>query len=513
MVLDAFPRLFDLVTLVAMTREENMSSDIGKTLLQERHLGGVLFGGGWRAAANVVDAVEPATGATLGRVGMASPAAVAEAAARARLAQPAWAATAYERRAEILRKAAQVAEGHRAEIAGWIVRESGSVPAKAEFEVALTIKALYEAAAMPSQAAGAVLPSQPGRLSFAKRRPIGVVGVISPFNFPLYLAMRAVAPAIAVGNAVVLKPDPRTALCGGHVIARLFEEAGLPEGVLAVLPGDGAAGAALTDDRNIGMIQFTGSTAAGRRVGEAAGRNLKKVSLELGGKNSFIVLDDADLDLAVRNAVWSVYLHQGQICMSAGRVLVQSGIAEKFTAKLADHAGRLPVGDPASGQVALGPLINRAQADHALGIVKAAVAGGAKLEAGGSSDGLFFQPTVLAGVLPGNPAFAEEIFAPVAVVTTFDTDEEAVALANDTDYGLSAAIVSRNVGRALALGERLNVGLLHINDATVNDEVVNPFGGVGASGNGTSIGGPANWEEFTQWQWVTIRAEPPAYPL
>lgn len=482
-------------------------------LLNERHLGGVVFAGGWIKPANALDAIEPATGAKLGRIGMASPVDIADAARRARQAQPAWVATVYERRAEILRKAARIAEDNRAEIANWILRESGSVQPKAEFEVALTIKALYEASAMPSQAAGAVLPSEPGRISLAKRRPIGVVGVISPFNFPLYLAMRAVAPAIAVGNAVVLKPDPRTALCGGHVIARLFEEAGLPEDVLAVLPGDGAAGAALTENKDVGMIQFTGSTSAGRRVGEAAGRNLKKVSLELGGKNSFIVLDDADLDLAVKNAVWSVYLHQGQICMSAGRVLVQAGIAGEFSRRLAEHAAKLPVGDPASGQVALGPIINRGQADHALGIVDAAVASGAKLAVGGKSDGLFFQPTVLTDVRPDNPAFNEEIFAPVAVVTTFDTDEEAIALANDTDYGLSAAIISRNVGRALALGEKLNVGLLHINDSTVNDDVVNPFGGVGASGNGTSIGGPANWEEFTQWQWVTIKAEAPAYPL
>lgn len=199
--------------------------------------------------------------------------------------------------------------------------------------------------------------------------------------------------------------------------------------------------------------------------------------------------------------------------MSAGRILVQSGIAEEFSRRLAAHAAGLPVGDPATGQVALGPMINQNQVDHALAIVKAAVANGATLAAGGSADGLFFQPTVLTGVRPGNPAFTEEIFAPVAVLTVFDRDEDAIALANDTEYGLSAAIVSRSVGRALALGERLNVGLLHINDSTVNDEVVNPFGGVGASGNGASIGGPANWEEFTQWQWVTVKAEAPAYPL
>ncbi|MCE6076928.1 benzaldehyde dehydrogenase [Agrobacterium vitis] len=481
--------------------------------IKPEHLNGVAFDGGWKSLGRMQETVEPASGKTLGKIAMATAQDIAAAATMSRKAQPTWAATAYERRSEILRNAARIAENNRDEIVDWIVRESGSTVPKAAFEVALTIKALFEASAMPSQAAGQVLPTQPGRLNLARRRAIGVVGVISPFNFPLYLAMRAIAPAIAVGNGVVLKPDPRTAICGGHVIARLFEEAGLPTGILSVLPGDGEAGAALCNAPDIGMIQFTGSTAAGRRVGEAAGRNLKKVSLELGGKNSFIVLDDADLDLAVKNAVWSTYLHQGQICMSAGRILVQAGIAQEFTRRLAEHAATLTSGDPASGQVALGPLINQAQLDHAARSVEAAVTGGAKVVAGGGHDGLFFQPTVLLGVNPDNPAFHEEIFGPVAVVTVFEKDEDAIALANDTDYGLSGAIVSRSIGRALAIGERLNVGLLHINDATVNDEVINPFGGVGASGNGTSIGGPANWEEFTQWQWVTIKADAPAYPL
>ncbi|MGE8456290.1 MAG: aldehyde dehydrogenase family protein, partial [Pseudomonas alloputida] len=320
-------------------------------------------------------------------------------------------------------------------------------------------------------------------------------------------------PALATGNAVVLKPDPRTAVCGGHVIARIFELAGLPAGVLHVLPGGAEAGAALTASPCVAMIQFTGSTAAGRKVGEAAGRHLKKVSLELGGKNSLIILDDADLDLAIANTAWGVYLHQGQICMSTGRLLVQQGIYEAFVERLVAKARSLTVGDPASSHVHLGPLINAAQRDNALRIVDAARAAGATLATGGSADGLFFQPTVLSDVQRDNPAFHEEIFGPVAVVVPFDSDEQAVELANDTDYGLSAAILSRDIGRALRLGEQLRTGLLHINDQTVNDEVINPFGGVGASGNGTSIGGAANWEEFTQWQWLTLKGEAPAYPL
>jgi benzaldehyde dehydrogenase (NAD) len=474
----------------------------------------LLFTGTWEAGAVAATAVlEPATGNLLGHIGNADAGQVAASAKAASAAQSAWYQQPYDERSAVLRKAAQVAEHHFDTIVDWLVRESGSTRAKAAFETTLSIKVLHESAGLPSRSQGEVLPSTSGRLSLARRRPLGVVGVISPFNFPLYLAIRAVAPALATGNAVVLKPDPRTAVCGGFVIARLFELAGLPAGLLHVLPGGAEAGAALTSDPHVAMIQFTGSTGAGRKVGEAAGRHLKKVSLELGGKNSLIVLDDADLDLALANAAWGVYLHQGQICMSTGRLLVQRGIYQRFLERLVAKAKRLTVGDPATANVDLGPLINAQQRDHAHRVVQAAQQAGAKLDAGGGYEGLFFEPTVLSDVTRDNPAFNEEIFAPVAVVVPFDTDEEAIALANDTEYGLSAAVLSRDVGRALKLGERLRVGLLHINDQTVNDEVINPFGGVGASGNGASIGGPANWEEFTQWQWLTVKSDAPAYPL
>jgi benzaldehyde dehydrogenase (NAD) len=474
---------------------------------------GKLFDGQWSESTMTSAVIEPATGAELGQVGMVDAAGIAASAAAAATAQTEWAQAPYEERAAVLRRAARLAEQYADDIIGWIVRESGGTKLKAAFENTVNVKALHEAAGLPSRSIGEILPSVPGRLSLARRRPLGVIGVISPFNFPLYLAMRAVAPALALGNAVVLKPDPRTAVCGGFVIARLFELAGLPAGLLHVVPGDGVAGAAITSDPNIAMIQFTGSTAAGRKVGEAAGKNLKKVSLELGGKNSLIVLDDADLDLAVSNTAWGVYLHQGQICMATGRVLVQRGVYEPFLAKLTAKAESLTVGNPATEEVALGPLINESQRDHAAKLLAQAQEAGARVETGGSYHKLFFEPTVLSNVSRLNPAFREELFAPVAIVVPFDTDDEAVELANDSEYGLSMAVVSSNVGRAMALGERLRAGLLHINDQTVQDDVINPFGGVGASGNGTSIGGPANWEEFTQWQWMTVRGEAPAYPL
>jgi benzaldehyde dehydrogenase (NAD) len=483
-----------------------------ETLLPNEVWNKRLFTGRWEAGECADTAVtSPGNGRQLGLLANAGAAQVERSASQAARAQRDWYALPYDERAKVMRKAAALAEQY--EIAGWIVEESGSTQPKASFEAAISVKSLHEACALPSRSQGEVLPSTAGRLSIARRRPLGVIGVISPFNFPLYLAMRAVAPALATGNAVVLKPDPRTAVCGGHIIARIFELAGLPAGVLHVLPGGAEAGAALTSSPSVAMIQFTGSTAAGRKVGEAAGRHLKKVSLELGGKNSLIILDDADLDLAIANATWGVYLHQGQICMSTGRVLVQRGIYDAFLQRLVAKARSLTVGDPSTAQVHLGPLINTAQRDNALRIVEAARAAGATLETGGSADGLFFQATVLSGVKRDNPAFNEEIFGPVAVVVPFDSDEEAVALANDTEYGLSAAILSRDTGRALRLGEQLRTGLLHINDQTVNDEVINPFGGVGASGNGASIGGAANWEEFTQWQWLTLKGEAPAYPL
>jgi len=484
-----------------------------EALLSPSVWNGLGFLGGWAPLHATRDVVEPATGKRLGSIGMADAADIERAAAAASHAQLAWAASSYERRAEIVRAAARAFREATDDVVDWIVRESGSVRAKAHFELAITIKALEEAAGLPSQPTGHVLASQASVISFAKRMPLGVVGVISPFNFPLYLAMRAVAPALALGNAVVLKPDPRTAVCGGFAIARAFEQAGLPAGVLHVVPGDGGAGAALCASPDVNMIQFTGSTAAGRLVGESAGKHLKKVSLELGGKNSLIVLDDADLDLAVKNATFGSFFHQGQICMSTGRILVDAKIVAEFTRRLADHAKSIPVGDPTREDVALGPIIDDKQLRGIVTLVDATVAAGASVAAGGTASGPFYPATVLANVRPGMPAFEREVFGPVALVTSFATDDEAVALANGTEYGLSAGIISKNVARAIALGDRLRSGILHVNDQTVADDIINPFGGVGASGNGTSVGGPSNPDEYSQWRWITIKGEAPAYPM
>lgn len=484
-----------------------------KTFLSEDQWNGKLHSGGWVSADATLDVKEPATGELLTSVGLASAKQVHAAAANARAAQSGWAATSYKERAEVFRASASVIQENITELASWIMRETGSARPKAEFELGIAISCLHEAAAMPSQSQGLLLPSEGSRISMARRQPLGVVGVISPFNFPLYLSLRAVAPALAIGNAVILKPDPRTPVSGGFIVARIFEAAGLPSEVLHVLPGEAEAGEAICTAPDIAMVQFTGSTATGSKVGELAGKHFKKVSLELGGKNALIVLDDADLDLAASNAAFGAFLHQGQICMSSGRILVHENIVDAFVEKLAAKAAAVPMGNPATEAVALGPMISASQVSRAHAIVEDTVAAGAKLAAGGTHDGLYYRPTVLRDVKPGMRAFEEEIFGPVASITSVSDDAEAVRLANQTQYGLSAAVISKSVARAMNLGNQLRTGLLHINDQTVADDVVNPFGGKGASGNGTSIGGPANWDEFSQWQWVTIRDEAPAYPF
>lgn len=471
------------------------------------------FSGSWKRSDTAADVIEPATGSVLTRVGVGSASNVADAAGSAADAQQSWAETDYGTRSNIIRRAADLFALHRESVLEWIMREAGSVRAKAAFEVDITIKAFMEAAAMPSQPQGLVLPSESGRISFAKRAPLGVVGVISPFNFPLYLSARAVAPALAIGNAVVLKPDLRTPVSGGFLLAQILTEAGLPPDVFHVLPGHAETGSALCSDPNIAMIHFTGSTRTGRLVSELSGRHLKKVSLELGGKNALIVLDDADLDLAVSNAAWGAYFHQGQVCMGTGRILVQESIRDEFVRRLSEKASSLRCGNPMTTQSPLGPVIDQSQLSRALAIIDDAVTKGARLAAGGGTEGLCLSPTVLSDVDPSMRAFQDEIFAPVAAVASFQSDDDAVQLANATDYGLSAAVISQSVGRAMALGRKLKVGMLHINDQTIADDVVNPIGGQGASGNGTTIGGPANWDEFSQWQWVTIRGQAPAYPI
>ncbi|MEX0426311.1 benzaldehyde dehydrogenase [Nocardioides sp. DS6] len=468
---------------------------------------------GWQESATEYAVTEPATGEQLGLVGLATPDDVARAATRAQEAQRAWAATSPQQRAAVLRRAGELFERHAAEIEEWLVREAGSVRAKAAFEAGLAVGECYECAGLPSHPQGEVLTSEEARWSLARRRPAGVVSVIAPFNFPLILGLRSVAPALALGNAVLLKPDPRTAVSGGVVIARIFEEAGLPAGVLHLLPGDGAVGQAVVEAPEVRVVSFTGSTPVGRAIGEQAGRLLKRAHLELGGNNALVVLPGADVPKAASAGAFGSYLHQGQICMTTGRHIVHESLVEEYAAALAAKADALPVGDPAREDVALGPIIDGRQLARVHRIVTDTVAAGATVAAGGEAVGPAYRPTVLTGVTTDMPAWREEVFGPVAPILSFSTLEEAAAIVDDCEYGLSVGILG-DVGTAMRLADRIESGKVHINEQTVSDEPNAPFGGVKASGTGSRFGGPAaNVEAFTETQWVTVRPDIADYPF
>ncbi len=457
---------------------------------------------------------EPATGQHLLTVAGSTPDDVARAAEAARAAQPAWAAASYQERAAVLRRAAEIYAANRDEFGTWTQRETGASHSKMYHESNFAYQEILNASTLPSQPYGSLMPSAvKGRLSMVRRVPVGVVGMITPWNSPSVLGMRVVAPALALGNAVVLKPDPQTPVVGGAMFAAVFREAGLPEGLLQVVVGGADVGEALVTDPNIPVVSFTGSTVVGRRVGQLAGGMLKKVSLELGGNNAFIVLDDADPDAAAAAGAFAAFQFQGQVCFAAGRHLVHSSIAEAYIAALTEKARRLRTGDPYRDDVQLGPIINEKQLARVDDIVQRSVAGGATVVEGGTAEGLFYRPTVLTGVTTDSPAWTDEIFGPVAPVVTFDTDDEAVELANSSAYGLVASIYTRSMGRGLAMADRMRTGMVHVNDGTLNDEAIIPFGGMGESGNGSRYGGEASLDMLTEWQWVTARAEPPTFPF
>ncbi|MFF2509429.1 benzaldehyde dehydrogenase [Streptomyces sp. NPDC058067] len=483
------------------------------TFLDSAVWGGRFYSDGWQDSASTYPVVEPATGEQLATLGQATPELVRRAASRAAEAQRAWAATSPQRRAAVLRRAGDLFTEHAGEIEDWLVREAGSVRTKAAFEVQLALGECFECAALPTHPQGEVLTSEDARWSLARRRPAGVVGVIAPFNFPLVLGLRSVAPALALGNAVLLKPDPRTAVSGGVVIARIFEEAGLPDGVLHLLPGDGAVGQALVEAPEVRVVSFTGSTPVGRAIGEQAGRLLKRAHLELGGNNALVVLPGADVRKAASAGAFGAYLHQGQICMTTGRHIVHESLVEEYTAALAAKAKALPVGDPAREDVALGPIIDRRQLERVHGIVTESVAAGATVAAGGEISGPCYQATVLTDVTVDMPAWREEIFGPVAPVVSFATLDEAAHIVDDCEYGLSVAILG-DVGTAMKLADRIESGKIHINEQTVGDEPNAPFGGVKASGTGSRFGGAtANIDAFTETQWVTVRPDIADYPF
>ncbi|GHH34008.1 aldehyde dehydrogenase family protein [Lentzea cavernae] len=458
------------------------------------------------------DDLNPFTGEVHAVVAAASPADVTRAVDAAEQAFPAWAATSPSAKRQILLRAADGLEARTPEVVALMAGEVGGVGGWAGFNVMLAANVLREAAAAVTQPVGEVLTTEvPGQLSLAVREPLGVVAAFAPWNAPVILSTRAVAAPLAAGNTVVLKPSEDAPIAAGLFIADVLREAGLPAGVLNVVtnaPEDAAAVAeALITDPRVRAVNFTGSTEVGRIVGTLAAQHLKPAVLELGGKNSLLVLDDADLDHAVDAATFGAFHNAGQICMSTDRVLVHRSVAEEFTAKLAAKVSSLPHGDPADPGTVVGPVINPRAASRVAALVEDAVRNGASVRAGGDGGA-----TVLDGVTPAMRIFQEEIFGPAVVVVPVADDDEAVAIANDTEHGLTAGILTEDSRRGLGLAQRIRTGIVHVGNQTVDDEPQAPFGGVKSSGYGR-FGGRWGIEAFSATRWVTVASEHGHFPF
>ncbi|MEC3982403.1 aldehyde dehydrogenase [Amycolatopsis sp. H20-H5] len=429
-----------------------------------------------------------------------------------------WAETAPSARRRIFLKAGDVLEARADEAVEIMAREVGGVHGWALFNAGLASNILREAAAATTQPLGEVLATDTGEaLSLAVREPVGVVGAFAPWNAPLILGVRSFAVALAVGNTVVLKPSEDAPIACGLFLADVLREAGLPAGVLNVVTNareDAAAVAeSLIADERVRVINFTGSTEVGRIIGTTAARHLKPAVLELGGKNALLVLDDADLGYAVDAVTFGAFTNAGQICMSADRVLVHRAVAEEFTTRLAAKAASLPHGDPADTGTVIGPLIDDRAAQRVAALVAEAVDAGARVLAGGGEpDGARHAATVLDRVTPDMRIFAEEIFGPVCTVIVVDSDDEAVAIANDTPYGLTAGVLTEDARRGLALARRLHTGIVHVNNQTVDDEPQAPFGGVKSTGYGR-FGGRWGVEAFTDTRWITVAGKHAGFPF
>jgi len=471
--------------------------------------------GEWEPAGdrNVIEVENPATRTTLTTVPSATENDVDDAYEVAAAAQEAWADRPPQERAGIVNRVVGLIDEYADDLATLFAVECGGVGLKAGFETELAQGTIEVGAGLAMRRTGRHQESvTPGKENVVVREPAGVVGVITPWNFPLYLTSRVVAPAIALGNSVVLKPDENTPITGGLALAALFEEAGLPDGVFNVVPGYGhTIGDHFSGHPVPSVMSFTGSSEVGRGVGQRAIGEYTEPALELGGNNAHIVLSDADLERAVDAGAFGSFTHQGQECISINRHLVHESLYDDYVAGLADRAEQLPIGDPLEAGNIVGPVINESQRDKIVGFVEESVAQGATVEAGGDHDGLFVEPTVLSGVTNDMPTACNEHFGPVAPVIPFGSDAEAVELANDTEYGLSGSVHSSDVSRARDVADELETGMVHINDQPLNDEPHVPFGGVGASGIGR-YNDEQILETLTELKWISVQREPREYP-
>lgn len=429
-------------------------------------------------------------------------------------AQKEWAATnPYARRA-VFEKALRLIEEREQEIAEVIIAELGGTRLKAAFELHLAKEFLRESIHLALRPEGRIIPSPiDGKENRVYRVPVGVVGVISPFNFPFLLSIKSVAPALALGNAVVLKPHQNTPITGGSLVAKTFEDAGLPGGLLNVVITDIAEiGDAFIEHPIPKVISFTGSDKVGRHVATVCASNFKRSVLELGGNSALVVLDDADLDYAVDAAVFSRFVHQGQVCMAANRVLVDRSIADEFTEKFVAKVKTLKVGDPRDPETVIGPVINSSQADALSGTVEQAITEGATALVHGTTTDNLVEPSVLTGVPADSALLQQEVFGPVVFLVPFDGEEEAVRLVNDTPYGLSGAVHTGDIERGVAFAKQIDTGMFHVNDGTVHDEPIVPFGGEKHSGLGR-LNGETMLDAFTTLKWISVQHGRSGFPF
>ena len=462
------------------------------------------------------DRINPVTGAIATTVRAATVADADAAVMAAAAAFPLWSAMGPNARRTLLVKAADALEAKADAFVEAMMGEIGATEGWARFNLMLAAGMIREAAALTTQITGEVIPSdKPGCLAMALREPVGVLLGIAPWNAPIILGVRAVAVPLACGNTVVLKASeqcPRT----HALIGEAFADAGLPEGAVSIVtnrPEDAAEiVGALIDHPEIRRINFTGSTEVGRIIAKRAAGHLKPVLLELGGKAPLIVLDDADLDEAVKAAAFGAFMNQGQICMSTERIIVADAVADAFVEQFRAKVATLAVGDPRQGDTPLGAVVDRKTVAHVEALVTDAVAAGAVLVIGGAADGVLMPAHVVDHVTPAMALFRDESFGPVVGITRARDEAHAVELANDTAYGLSAAVFTRDTARGLRVARAIKSGICHINGPTVHDEAQMPFGGMKASGYGR-FGGRAGIDAFTELRWITIETQPGHYPI
>ncbi|WP_425644147.1 aldehyde dehydrogenase family protein [Agrobacterium leguminum] len=479
---------------------------------------GQYIAGRWRAgrAGSTIVDTNPYNGELLTEIPCASREDLDEAYRTAAEVQIEWARLPPGDRSAIMYRAIEVIERRHAEIVDWLIAESGSTRIKAEIEWAAVRDCTLAAATMPARVAGRILPTDIlGKESRVYRSPIGVVGVISPWNFPMHLSNRSIAPALAVGNGVVVKPAEDTPVTGGLLIASIYEEAGLPAGLLNVVVGDvSEVGDAFTLHEIPKFISFTGSTRVGRRIGELAmnGRTLKGLALELGGNAPCVVLDDADLDRAVSAAIVGRFMHQGQICMSTNRIIIEAKLYDRFVEAFVDRARNLKVGDPDDPDTAIGPLINTKQFSAAIGHIEKARTAGTRQLLGEAPAGLVLPPQVFVDVDNASELAQTELFSPIAPLIRAANEGEALRMANAVEFGLSSSVFTENAARGLRFAKNIEAGMTHINDISPNDDPNTMFGGEKNSGIGRFN---SDWiiQELTTDHWISVQETPRAYPF